>query len=264
MDNWDSSSWRIKNSDPKVALSEYREMLNDLTRLISDWVWETGPDLRLTFVSEKILQSLGISVEEALGKKITQFGTFKSKSGETIHPDIARPFRDLAFEGENRAGETRYIQISAVPVYDIKTGEFSGVRGISRDITLDKANKETSEKLGYALKHYPGYFCLTDQNDRLVAVNSRFYELNKIGSDVSIIGMKYEEFLKLSAHKNLFPDAIGKEEEWITYRMYLHKNPHGPFEVHRQDGLILQVTEMKLDDGSTATFSTDISELKHV
>lgn len=44
-------------------------MLNDLTRLISDWVWETDADYRLTFVSEKILQSLGISVVEALGKK---------------------------------------------------------------------------------------------------------------------------------------------------------------------------------------------------
>lgn len=76
--------------------------------------------------------------------------------------------------------------------------------------------------------------------------------------------MKFEEYLTSVVEKGLIPDALDKEEEWITYRKYLHNNPHGPFEVRRQDGLILQITEMKLDDGSTASFSTDISELKSV
>ncbi|NQV99072.1 MAG: PAS domain-containing protein [Rhodospirillales bacterium] len=264
MDKGSAVSWQIKSKDPKAAINEYRGMLNDLTRLISDWVWETDTDFRLTYVSEKILQSLGIPVDDALGKKITQFGTFRSVSGETIHPDLTRPFRDLAFEAENRAGEIRSILISGVPVFDSQTGDFSGVRGISRDITTDKANKEASEKLGYAMESYPGYFFLTDPGDRIVSVNRHFRTINQTANSASLMGMQFEDHLRSIVARGLVPDAVGKEEEWITYRMYLHRNPHGSFEVRHHEGVILQITEIKLDDGSTATFSTDISELKRV
>jgi len=264
MDKGSKSIWQIKNKDPKLALAEYRGMLSDLTRLISDWVWETDSEFRLTYVSEKILQSLGIPVVEALGKKITQFGIFRSASGEPIQPDLTRPFRNLAFEGENRAGQVRSILMSGVPVYDSRTGDFSGVRGISRDITQDKANKETSEKLGYSVENYPGYFILSDPNDCIVAVNQHFRTFNRIEPGSPLIGLSFESHLRTAVGKGLVPDAVGKEEEWITYRMYLHRNPHGPFEIRRHDNTTLQITEIRLDDGSTATFSTDISELKRV
>ena len=264
MDNTSIPGWRIKSKDPLIALSEYRGMLDDLTRLISDWVWETDPEFRLTYVSEKIFQSLGITVDEALGKKITQFGVFRSSVGETINPDFTRPFRSLSFEGENRDGAVRHILISGVPVYDSLTGDFSGIRGISRDVTSDKAHREASEKLGYAMENYPGFFFLTDSNERFVAVNRTFRDLNHISMSDAVIGSTFEEHVRRIVNLGLVPDAEGKEEEWITYRLYLHRNPHGTFEIRRQDGQILQITEMRLDDGSTATFSTDITELKHV
>ncbi len=264
MDNSSNSGWRIKSKDPHLALIEYRAMLNDLTRLISDWVWETDTDFRLTYVSEKIFHSLGITVAEALGKKITQFGVFRSAFGETIQPEFSKPFRDLAFEGEDREGAVRHILISGVPVYDSVTGEFSGIRGISRDVTADKANQEASTKLGYAMENYPGFFFLTDANERFVAVNRTFRDLNHIAMSDAVIGSTFEEHLRRVVRLGLVPDASGKEEEWITYRLYLHRNPHGTFEIRRQDGLVLQITEMKLDDGSTATFSTNITELKCV
>ncbi len=264
MDNNSVSAWRIKSNDPLVAVNEYREMLSDLTRLISDWVWETDSEFRLTYVSEKIYQSLGITVEEALGKKITQFGVFRSPLGQTIHPDFTRPFRDLAFEGENRDGKVRHIIISGVPVYDPLIGDFSGIRGISRDITSDKANREASEKLGYAMENYPGFFFMTDSNGRFVAANRTFRKLNQITEGEAIMGSTFEAHVRRIVDLGLVPDADGKEDEWITYRLYLHRNPHGTFEIRRQDGLVLQIAEIKLDDGSTATFSTDITELKLV
>lgn len=264
MDNTSIPGWRIKSKDPQVALGEYRGMLSDLTRLISDWVWETDPEFRLTYVSEKIFHSLGITVDEALGKKITQFGVFRSSKGETMHPDFMRPFRDLAFEGENRDGTARHIMISGVPVYDSMSGDFSGIRGISQDITVDKANQEASEKLGYAMENYPGFFFLTDANERFVAVNHTFRDSNHISMSDAVIGSTFEEHVRRIVDLGLVPDAKGKEEEWITYRLYLHRNPHGTFEIRRQDGQVLQITEMRLDDGSTATFSTNITELKYV
>lgn len=197
-------------------------------------------------------------------KKITQFGTFKSKTGETIQPDFTRPFRDLAFQGENRLGEPRNILISGVPVYDLETGDFSGVRGISKDITLEKENRETSEKLRAAIDMFPGHFYLTDPQDRFVLVNRAFLKRNNFTTDQEIIGTKLEDYLRDAVEKGLVPDAFGKEEEWITYRMYLHRNPHGTFEVRRENGMVRQISEIKLDDGSTATFSVDITELKRV
>lgn len=258
------SSWGIKSSDPDIAIREYRGMVNDLTRLISDWVWETDARLRLSYVSEKLFSSLGISAEAAIGRKITQLGTFKSATGEPTEPNLTRPFRNLVFEAENRDGEIRHMLISGAPIYDVSSGAFSGVRGVTHDITEEKANKDTSDKLGFAVENYPGIFVLTDPADRLVFVNRTFRELNRIADDDIALGIPFENHIRTVVEKGSVPDAIGKEEEWISYRMYLHRNPHGSFEIQRQNGFVMQLTEFKLEDGSTATFSTDITELKRV
>ncbi len=264
MENFVSTSWQIKNADPKRSLSQYRDMLNDLTRLISDWVWEIDQDLRLSYVSTKIFDSLGVASETVIGKKITQLGIFRSTDGAPVSPDFSRPFRDLVFEAENRNGQMRHFLISGLPVYNPDTGAFEGVRGISRDVTVEKNNKETLEMLGFAMENFPGLFFLTDKDDRLVFVNQMFREFNQITDDSPVIGMAFDDFLRSLVDKGLIPNAIGKEEEWVSYRMYLHRNPHGTFEVNRHDNVVMQVTECKLDDQSTASFSNDISELKRV
>ena len=53
--NWPS----ILGSQEERATAAFRR-LEDMTRLISDWVWETDSDGCITYVSERIVDRLGL------------------------------------------------------------------------------------------------------------------------------------------------------------------------------------------------------------
>jgi len=256
--------WVVKSEDKGKALSESIRMLEDLTRLISDWVWETDKEARLNYVSNKIYDSLGFLAEEAIGKKMSQIGVFRSPSGEPFEPDYRLPFREVRFSAENKNGESREILVSGVPVSDEESGEYLGTRGIARDVTVERRTKAVSEQFAAAIEKAAGFVCLYDSGDRFVLANRSFMDFNRAAADTLVPGATFREFLERLVTKNLVPDAVGREEEWISYRLYLHRNPHGPFEIRRQGGRVIELREEKLSDGSIATFGADITHLKTI
>jgi signal transduction histidine kinase len=237
-------------------------MLDDLTRLISDWVWETDTEFRMKYVSTNIFDSLGIPADEAVGKRLPQLGTFRSSSGTPFDLDYRKPFRDIRFDGEDRSGISRSMLVSGLPVFDPVNGDFVGVRGITRDITASKRSREISDQLGFAIENFSEIFFMTDSGGRLILGNRKFREVNSQISQYNLPGTPFEEHLRAAVSRGLVPEAIGKEDEWISYRMYLHRHPHGPFEITRNANQILRVCEEKLPNGSTAAISIDITQLK--
>jgi PAS domain S-box-containing protein len=106
-----------------------------LTRLVSDWVWETDEDFQLNFVSPRIFEVLGFHPQELLGKTLFGLGVFTKESGELHDLNWHSPFRDVMFEAESRDGDLKYCLVSGLPIYDPRTEAFLGVRGTARDIT---------------------------------------------------------------------------------------------------------------------------------
>ena len=53
-----------------LALSE--ERFNDIARLVSDWVWETDQNLKLTYVSPRVINALGYHPRELLGRHLAE------------------------------------------------------------------------------------------------------------------------------------------------------------------------------------------------
>jgi len=257
-----STRWRTESRDLNEKVAEFRSMLNDLTRLTSNWVWETDEDFRFSYVSNQIFDSLGIPSEDVIGKKLSQLGTMRSSSGASLDLDYRKPFRDIRFDAEDINGSPRSLLISGLPVYDRKSEDFSGVRGITRDITATKKARESSDQLGFAIENFSESFFLTDSSDRIVIGNQKFRDINRRVSEYNQPGTPFEEHIRAVVAKGLIPEAIGKEEEWISYRLYLHRHPHGFFEIHREGGKVLRMHEEKLPNGCTATFAMDITQLK--
>jgi len=258
----ESGRWRIDPQNPNQTVSEFKTMLDDLTRLISDWVWETDTEFRLNYVSTRIFDSLGIPADEATGKRLPQLGTFRSSSGIPLDLDYRKPFRDIQFDGEDRNGERRSMLISGLPIFDSVTGDFKGVRGITKDITASKKAREVSDQLGFAIENFSECFFMTDSGGRLILGNRKFRELNRQINQFNLPGTPFEDHLRAAVSKGMVPDAIGKEDEWVSYRLYLHRHPHGPFEIKRNGDRVLRISEEKLPNGSTATISIDITKLK--
>jgi signal transduction histidine kinase len=130
--------------------SEMRRRLHDLTRLVSDWVWETNADFELTDVSDRIVDLIGYHPFELLGKDLRSLGVFLSANDQPFAVNWRSPFRDVMFEMADGKGAVHKFLISSLPKYDAKSGEFEGVRGIAKDVTelrrAENAIRESEER----------------------------------------------------------------------------------------------------------------------
>jgi len=258
------SHWFSSANDVSSRLAETIEMLDDITRLTSDWVWSLDADLKLNFISERIFDSCGIPPDQALGQTLAELGSFAGEDGAGVPPNFQKPFRDHPYQLTARDGCPLHLLVSALPVFSYETGQFTGVRGIVRDIT-DKIQAEgESERLRLAMEEMSEIFFLTDKEDRIVFINRKAFDVTGIGERDLVAGTPFIRFVTALAHSGGITEALGREEAWIAERMEQHQTPGRPFEVRREDGAHYLTHEERLPDGSTATFSFDISERKQM
>ena len=119
-----------------AALSQATARLDDMTRLVSDWVWETDADLVFTFVSPRIGDLLGYLPREIIGRKLTDLPTTNSGALTRATGGESRtPFRDVEVEIRDKTGAPHSFLLSGLPVYNTASGEFLGLRGTAKDVT---------------------------------------------------------------------------------------------------------------------------------
>ncbi|WP_207485838.1 sensor histidine kinase [Arenibaculum pallidiluteum] len=109
------------------------QRFRDFAETASDWLWETGPDHRFTYLSDALLAS------ECLGHsriELTRREPGDEPAWDDHHADLAahRPFRDFQHVMMLRATGLRYVSVNGRPVFD-PDGSFRGYRGSATDIT---------------------------------------------------------------------------------------------------------------------------------
>jgi PAS domain S-box-containing protein len=118
------------------ALTMAIERLEDVTRLVSDWVWETDRNLVLTFVSPRVNGALGFHQVELTGRRLTQLPARPHADLEALATEEGRvPFRDIEVVIPDRQGNPRHFLLSGLPIYCPVSGRFLGYRGTANDIT---------------------------------------------------------------------------------------------------------------------------------
>jgi PAS domain S-box-containing protein len=114
-----------------------RLLLHDFESGASDWLWETGPDGDLVYVSDRLAQVLRRDQHQIIGANLHEaVGMAQSASGwRDLAVLMARrePVRDLEVP-VRRKGGTMWWQINARPLHDA-SGAFRGYRGVGSDIT---------------------------------------------------------------------------------------------------------------------------------
>jgi PAS domain S-box-containing protein len=120
------------------ALRESEERFRDYAETASDWLWETGPDHRLTRISEHI-NAVGIAPSRMPGVARWEIATDVESEPEKwrLHRemlDTHQPFRDFVYSTLDERGSAIYIRVSGKPVFDAKKN-FLGYRGTGADIT---------------------------------------------------------------------------------------------------------------------------------
>ncbi len=255
--NWPS----IVGSQEERAREAFRR-LEYMTRLISDWVWETDANGKITYVSERIIDRLGMHPIQALGKTLEEIGSFEKHQDEKNGPNLKRPFRDMSFTAQGHDGKERYFAISGLPRFDNDTGDFIGSTGIAKDVTELVRVERANMQLADAIEVMSGYFALYDEDDRLVISNARFRELNRQFGDLAQPGSKFQDLLDAEIKSGRYTDADDNPESWARRRMARRRQTSGPFELDMSNGRRVFVDEERLPNGATVTMARDITDLK--
>jgi diguanylate cyclase (GGDEF)-like protein/PAS domain S-box-containing protein len=129
----------VADEDPQVDAADLRRQLYDLTRLVSDWIWEIDSDLRFIWVSDRVLDVLGYHPIELQGRRITELGRFTSNRKIVAKLTARSPFRNLPCDMIARGGEHRQFLVSGLPIFCSESGSYIGFRGTAEDVTQRRA-----------------------------------------------------------------------------------------------------------------------------
>lgn len=242
-----------------------RERLEGFAEILNGWFWETDEKHRFIFMSASVETITGVPPEWHYGKTRRDIGVPDSVELDDWYAhletlDRHEPFDAFVFPRAAPDG-VKWMQTSGKPMFD-SGGTFLGYRGIASDITAQVEAERRTETLSSAVEQLSDVFVLWGPDDRLVICNRQFREINSAVSETVSPGTLFETHIRAALGKGLYPDAAGREEAWLKERMARHRNPEGGFELQRQDGRWLWLNEQRLQNGSTLTISSDITELK--
>ncbi len=259
-----------RQAAPEEWVRETEQRLRDIAEFAGDWIWEMGPDLRFTYLSERFEAVTGLDRNGLLGRTREELmGGGPDNPAWRAHLaslKARRPFWNFEYTLPVANGQLRHIRIGGKPIFDAD-GDFQGYRGAGTDITAEVEAKTQAElldlRLKDALESLPHSFALFDSQDRLVFCNSKHALDYPWLADVMVPGTYFEDIIRECAARDTFAAEGSDLEATIQARLAAHRNPPDhPIVVPVKDGRWVQVSLTKTAEGGTTTSWTDITPLK--
>jgi PAS domain S-box-containing protein len=138
------------------ALTHSEHRFSDVVGASGEVVWEVGPDLKFTYVSDRVVALLGYEPAELIGHDALRL----------FHPDDAKrtaelwardlverqPFRNRDYRAVHKDGSVVWLCLAGVPVFR-EDGALASYRGVCLDVTGSRrtqleleAAKESAEE----------------------------------------------------------------------------------------------------------------------
>lgn len=171
----------------------------------------------------------------------------------------------------NRRGEHIWVRAKGEAIFDkgrptMLIGSFQDItETVERRQQLEQAQasaEESKTRLWLAIEALPEAFVLYDQNDQAVIFNSQYRDLYRESSEAIQLGATFEDILRAGLSNKQYPEAIGREEEWLKERLARHRNPAGPITQELPGDRHLQIHEVLLSSGDVVGFRVDVTQLK--
>jgi diguanylate cyclase (GGDEF)-like protein/PAS domain S-box-containing protein len=133
-----------------------------------------------------------------------------------------------------------------------------------------KANAERAEaaaraahtRLVAALDVVPAGLAIFDPEDRYVLWNRRYAEAYEPNRDVLVAGARFEDALRVTLERGQYPDAKGREADWLRERLARHALPKSTQEQQLAGDRWVRIEERRTEDGGSIGVRIDITDLK--
>jgi diguanylate cyclase (GGDEF)-like protein/PAS domain S-box-containing protein len=152
-----------------------------------------------------------------------------------------------------------------------KPGQCNRSRGIEVDeIARTRAEAEAAiaearkahERLVEAIDILPQGIVFLDAEGRYILWNKQYAEIYNRSSDLFVPGARLQDTLRIGVERGVYPEAVGREEEWIAERLHKLFHPEGRHEQKLSDGRVILIEERLTEDGGSIGLRVDITALK--
>ena len=236
---------RARAAQYQARVAESQQRFQDFAEASSDWFWEMGPDLRFTYMSERIRDVLGFDFAYPIGKRREDLSdlTLEPEHWARHLDDLRqhRAVRDFTYKLRLPDEQLRYISVSGKPIFGTD-GRFLGYRGTGRDVTATVVSQQALEKqtqfvltlfenLPFGLIHF-------DASMRCVAFNERVLELHDFPRGHFKLGDPLEKFVRFNASRGEYA-PIGLDELMRDRMNVATMMEARQFERRRPDGRVI-------------------------
>jgi diguanylate cyclase (GGDEF)-like protein/PAS domain S-box-containing protein len=122
--------------------------------------------------------------------------------------------------------------------------------------------RKSHERLREAIDILPQGIVFLDADGRYILWNKKYSEIYNRSSDLFEHGARLQDTIRIGVERGDYPEAAGREEEWIAERLTRLYQPGERHEQTLADGRVILIEERLTEDGGVIGLRVDITELK--
>ncbi len=143
--------------------------------------------------------------------------------------------------------------------------EYEALEGEAPPETLDAAlaaADRAEKRLREAIEVLPQGVVFLDEDGRYILWNRKYEEIYCRSADLLEPGARLADTLRVGVARGDYPEAKGREEEWLADRLRLMQEPDARHEQRLSNGRCILIEERRTEDGGSIGLRVDITDLK--
>ena len=263
----------VRDVTRDMQKSEDLGRLGRVVENMSNLVVVIDLDQRITWANRAWEHRTGWTLAEVEGRKLAEVVRGKHHDPKN-EAEVAQAIaQNISYHGAtinfDRHGTGYWVDFNILPLHD-REGHVTGYVSIETDVTAQKQGEAKTAQLAdeadrmraqlyNAIETLPDGVLIWDSNEHLVFANSAYKRMYPEAADLLVSGASQDELLRFGVQHKAFPEAIGREEEWIVEQWERYRNPNVD-EVLRADNRWIRRVDLRTPDGGRIAVRIDTTE----